>query len=43
VFSARIAADANEPEAARTLIKFLVSRVAFPVIIKSGIEPMARQ
>jgi molybdate transport system substrate-binding protein len=43
VFSAGIAAGANEPEAARTLIKFLASPAAFPVIIKSGIEPMARQ
>jgi molybdate transport system substrate-binding protein len=43
VFSAGVAARANEPEAARTLIKFLSSPAAFPAILKSGIEPMARQ
>jgi molybdate transport system substrate-binding protein len=40
VFSAAIVVGANEPDAARTLIKFLASPAAAPVITKSGLEPI---
>jgi molybdate transport system substrate-binding protein len=40
VFSAGIAVGAKEPEAARTLIKFLTSPAAAPAITKSGMEPV---
>jgi molybdate transport system substrate-binding protein len=42
VFSAGVSAGATEPDAARVLIKFLASPAAFPAIIKSGMEPVAR-
>jgi molybdate transport system substrate-binding protein len=41
VFSAGIAVGAKEPEAARTLIKFLASGAATATIIRTGLEPMA--
>ena len=41
IFSAGIAAAAKAPDAARALITFLASPVAFAVIRKSGLEPMA--
>ena len=39
VFSAGVAVGAKEPDAARELIKFLVSPAAVPAIKKSGLEP----
>jgi molybdate transport system substrate-binding protein len=41
VFSAGIASVSKEPEAGKALIKFLGSAAAAPVIIKSGMEPIA--
>src|SRR6201991_32233 len=41
VFSAGIASVSKEPEAGKALIKFLGSAGAAPVIIKSGMEPIA--
>lgn len=41
VFSAGIAAKAQEPAAARVLIAFLASADAAPTIVKSGMEPAA--
>src|SRR6266478_1991277 len=41
VFSAGIAVGAKEPEAARALIKFLVSGAATATIIRTGLEPMS--
>jgi molybdate transport system substrate-binding protein len=41
VFSAGIASVSKEPEAGRALIKFLASPAAAPVIVKSGMEPIA--
>jgi molybdate transport system substrate-binding protein len=41
VFSAGIAANAREPEAARALIRFLASPEAREVLRKSGVEPLA--
>jgi molybdate transport system substrate-binding protein len=41
VFSAGIASGSKEPEAGKALIKFLASPAAAPVIIKSGMEPIA--
>jgi molybdate transport system substrate-binding protein len=41
VFSAGIASVSKEPEAGKALIKFLASPAAAPVIIKSGMEPIA--
>ena len=41
VFSAGIATNAREPEAAKALIKFLSSPSALAAIAKSGLEPMA--
>jgi molybdate transport system substrate-binding protein len=41
VFSAGIATVSREPEAGRTLIKFLNSAAARDTIIKSGMEPIA--
>ena len=41
-FSAGIAADAANPQGARTLIDFLASEAAAPTIIESGLEPAAR-
>ena len=40
VFSAGIAADATEPEAARALIRFFTTAAAAPVIRKTGLEPI---
>jgi molybdate transport system substrate-binding protein len=42
VFSAGIAVNSKEPEAAKTLIKFLASPAALPAIKKSGLEPVSR-
>jgi molybdate transport system substrate-binding protein len=41
VFSAGIASVSKEPEAGKALIKFLASPAAAPVIIASGMEPIA--
>jgi molybdate transport system substrate-binding protein len=41
VFSAGIANVSKEPEAGKALIKFLASPAAAPVIINSGMEPIA--
>jgi len=41
VFSAGIASVSKEPEAGKALIKFLASPTASPVIINSGMEPIA--
>ena len=41
VFSAGIATNSREPEAAKALIKFLSSPAARDTIIKSGMEPVA--
>lgn len=41
VFSAGIASVSKEPEAGKALIRFLASPAAVPVIIKSGMEPIA--
>src|SRR5882724_992971 len=41
VFSAGIASVSKEPEAGKALIKYLASPAAAPVIIKSGMEPIA--
>src|SRR3954453_8690278 len=41
VFSAGIAGVSKEPEAGKALIEFLASPAAAPVIIKSGMEPIA--
>ncbi len=40
VFSAGIAAGAEEPDAARALIRFLTSPAAAPAIAKTGMEPL---
>jgi len=40
VFSAGVAAGSKNPEAAKTLIRFLASRAAVAAIQKSGLEPM---
>ena len=42
VFSAGIAANARQPEAARALIAFLASPEAREVLRKTGVEPMGR-
>jgi len=39
VFSAGIAVDSRNPDAARELIQFLTSEPAVPAIVKSGLEP----
>jgi molybdate transport system substrate-binding protein len=41
VFSAGIASVSKEPEAGKALIRFLASAAAAPVIINSGMEPIA--
>jgi molybdate transport system substrate-binding protein len=41
VFSAGIASVSKEPEAGKALITFLASPAAAPVIINSGMEPIA--
>ncbi|MBO0751771.1 MAG: substrate-binding domain-containing protein [Bradyrhizobiaceae bacterium] len=41
IFSAGVVAGAREPEAGRTLIKFLASAAAAPAIEKSGLDPIA--
>jgi len=43
VFAAGIAAGANEPEAGKALIAFLVSPAAKPIIIESGMEFVTAQ
>jgi molybdate transport system substrate-binding protein len=42
VFSAGIAADATEQDAARALIRFFTTAAAAPVIRKTGLEPITR-
>ena len=42
IFSAGIAANARQPEAARALIRFLASPEAAPVLARTGLEPMNR-
>jgi molybdate transport system substrate-binding protein len=41
VFSAGISTTSKEPDAAKSLIKFLSSPQAAPVLIKSGLEPVS--
>jgi molybdate transport system substrate-binding protein len=41
IFSAGIAAGAKEPDAARSLIQFLASPAAAPVVTKTGMEAIA--
>jgi molybdate transport system substrate-binding protein len=41
VFSAGVSTTSKEPDAAKSLIKFLSSPQAAPVLIKSGLEPVA--
>jgi molybdate transport system substrate-binding protein len=40
VFSAGIATDSKEPEAAKALVRFFISSTAAPVITKTGLEPV---
>jgi molybdate transport system substrate-binding protein len=40
IFAAAIPVTASEPEAAKALIQWLASPVAYPAIKKSGVEPM---
>ena len=40
VFSAGVSATSKEPDAAKSLIKFLNSAQAAPVLVKSGLEPV---
>jgi molybdate transport system substrate-binding protein len=40
VFSAGVSATSKEPDAAKSLIKFLASPQAAPVLIKSGLDPI---
>jgi molybdate transport system substrate-binding protein len=40
VFAAGVSATSKEPDAAKSLIKFLASPQAAPVLIKSGLEPV---
>ncbi|SFU61752.1 molybdate transport system substrate-binding protein [Polaromonas sp. YR568] len=42
VFSAGIASDAAEPDAARALIRFFTSPAAAPAITQTGLEPLTR-
>jgi molybdate transport system substrate-binding protein len=41
VYSAVVPANAKEPEAAKSLIKFLSSEIAIPLIHQKGMEPIA--
>ena len=41
VFSAGVSATSKEPDAAKSLIKFLASPQATPVLVKSGLEPVS--
>jgi molybdate transport system substrate-binding protein len=41
IFSAGIASVSKEPDAGRTLIKYLSSPAAAPVLVKTGMEPIA--
>jgi molybdate transport system substrate-binding protein len=41
VLSAGIASVSKEPEAGKALINFLASPAAAPVIVNSGMEPVA--
>jgi molybdate transport system substrate-binding protein len=43
VFSAGVVVGAENPEAARALIRFLASPAAIPTIEKTGLEPLARR
>lgn len=43
IFSAGVATNARDPEAAKALIKFLASPAAHPAIRKAGLEPAAPQ
>jgi molybdate transport system substrate-binding protein len=40
IFSAGVSATAKEPDAAKSLIQFLNSAQAAPVLVKSGLEPV---
>jgi molybdate transport system substrate-binding protein len=40
VFAAGVSATSKEPDAAKSLIKFLASPQAAPVLVKSGLEPV---
>jgi molybdate transport system substrate-binding protein len=40
VFSAGVSATSKEPDAAKSLIKFLSSQQAAPVLVKSGLDPV---
>jgi molybdate transport system substrate-binding protein len=40
IFSAGVSATAKEPDAAKSLIQFLDSAQAAPVLVKSGLEPV---
>lgn len=42
IFSAGIAANARQPEAARALIRFLASPEAAPVLERTGLEPISQ-
>lgn len=42
IFCAGIAAKSENPEAARALIRFLSSPEAAPVLVRTGLEPIAR-
>jgi molybdate transport system substrate-binding protein len=41
VYSAVVPANAKEPEAAKSLIRFLSSEIAIPLIHQKGMEPIA--
>lgn len=43
VFSAGIASDAREPEAARALVRFFTTAAAAPVIAQTGLEPITQR
>jgi molybdate transport system substrate-binding protein len=40
IFSAGVSTTSKEPDAAKSLIKFLASPQAAPVLIKAGLEPI---
>ena len=41
VYSAIILAGAKEPETAKSLVRFLSSEIAIPLIKQKGMEPIA--
>jgi molybdate transport system substrate-binding protein len=41
IFCAGLATGAREPEAARALIRYLASAEAAPVLVRTGLEPIA--